>query len=358
MKTLIRRGLLLVGLSLTWAKDADLPLCPTNLQYFPQNLPMHCRLPGSSGPIQNPDTQGQPGQFPALPPQFGTMPPYYQSPPPNKQPNPIPIPIPPFQGLPGGMPPGQMGPPMPMPMPMIGGPPHKLPVIVMPFYSPDTSFKRPPPETRPKTENPRKKKKKKKRKKKHSHDSDTDSSADDNSSDDTSDTSRGRGRGSDEYGWWPERKKKKTYKKKTDKKITRRFNQHHSSKSHKNERKNKELLTPILQYVTKDGYVIFEKKISTNEAKDWLKPSSDARAQEEAKNEEKNVLDVLQKSVEETTKAELVRHVAVKEAESREKSDEEEGEEKENASHPTPKSFGKKHRQVQVGNLINPGAET
>ncbi|KAF9408749.1 hypothetical protein HW555_011666 [Spodoptera exigua] len=136
MKLTLHSWLLLVSVSSSLAKDSlDLPLCPTSPQYFPQSLPMHCRLP----------RQANPGDFSDLP-QYPTLPPipdsFFQSLPPDKQPPPIPIPIPPFPempmpghmappgapmpgpmpGMPGPMPgmPGMPG-PMPMPMPIVGG---------------------------------------------------------------------------------------------------------------------------------------------------------------------------------------------------------------------------------------------
>lgn len=273
MKIILHRWLLLFSLSITLAEDyLDLPLCPTNLQFFPQKLPMHCRMPRSIDPESYP---GMP-QFPTLPPLPES---YFQSPSPDKQPPPIPIPIPPFPGMPGAMPmPGAMGGPMPgmpgvpgampMPMPMVGGPSHKLPVIVMPFYSQDHSFKKPPTKKPPHIHNhdDDKKKRKKKRpphkKKKHS-DSETDSSCEDTSESDNDDTNS-----SDEHGFWKGRRKAR-------RKISRRFNREHKMRRKESKNKKKNLLTPILQYVTKDGYVIFEKKISKNEAQDWLKPQNE-----------------------------------------------------------------------------------
>ncbi|XP_072949840.1 uncharacterized protein [Epargyreus clarus] len=247
-------GILLYKLILVLTKEADLPLCPTNLLYFPQNLPMHCRMPTSA------DFPGLPGPGP-LP----TVPPFYQSPPPNKVPQPIPMPMPP--GIPGPMPmpmpmPGPLPGPIPapgsMPMPLPAGPAHKLPVIVMPFYSPDPSFKN---QGRPHLPmhpyRPRKWGIRHKRRRPFIYPSDTSSSTDLDSSLDTSLSS------SSEYrGWW------------RDRRNHRRFNGPNKMKKKKHNQR-RQLLTPVLQYVTKDGYVIFEKKISKNEAKDWMNVKKD-----------------------------------------------------------------------------------
>lgn len=267
-KIMLHSWLLLIGLSTTLAShEPDLPLCPTHLQFFPQKLPMHCRMP------RNADREA----FPDLP-QYPTLPPlpesYFQSPSPDKQPPPIPIHIPPFPGMPGGMPmpgqiggsmegpmPGMPGPmPLPMPVPIVGGPPHKLPIIVMPFYSQDHSFKKPQPEIPPKHRD--KKKKTHKKKKKH-YDIETKSSSCEDSESESSDRSS-----SSEHGFWIGRRKLR-------RKMARRSNKQHRTRRTEFKNKRKDLLTPILQYVTKDGYVIFEKKISKNEAKDWLKSQTE-----------------------------------------------------------------------------------
>ncbi|CAH3932602.1 unnamed protein product [Pieris brassicae] len=243
---------LLLYVSYTAAKEPELPLCPTNIQYFPQNLPMHCRMP-TGADVQN-------NQIPSLPP---FPPSFYQTPPPGVDAEPIPIPVPP--GIPG-MPPGMIAPmpipggmpmpggmPIPMPMPGQPGPAHKLPVIVMPFYSPDNSFKKPQPS--PRRPHPRKKFRFRKRPKSQ-YFSDTDPSSEtDTSSNDITDTS-------ESDGWWNGRRNRKP-----------RSNKRHREKRRRHQRQ--ELLTPVLQYVTKDGYVIFEKKISKGEAKDWLKVKND-----------------------------------------------------------------------------------
>lgn len=282
-------------LVLSCAEQIDkLPLCPTNIEYFPQSLPMHCRMPRSTDFTANiagltptdVATAPQPSQF-------------YQSPPSDKQPTPISIPVPAGDPIPypfpGGLPPGGAF-PMPIPMP-IPGPAHKLPVIVMPFYSPDPIHKKPK-DIRPKigghghdrrprrphrpwrprrrpydtdsstdkdTENSR-----------YSSDTDTDKETDTDTSD-SSDSSRDYLRDNsamiEERGWW-------NHKSKRGKQSGRRTSKTHShkikaSRRNNNNKDKKELLTPVLQYVTKDGYVIFEKKISKGEAKDWLKMRSD-----------------------------------------------------------------------------------
>ena len=280
MKIILHSWWLAWLVSSSTALAADLlPLCPTHPQFFPQKLPMHCRMPRSADPEEFPDQQ----QFPTLPPLPDS---FFQTLPPHRQPPPIPIPIPPFPGMPmpgpmgvpmpGQMPgpgpmPGMPGPipgmpgmpggmpmPMPMPIPMVGGPPHKLPVIVMPFYSQDHSAKKPS-RDKPKKKKPGKKKKKKKKKKnRDSTDEDT-SSCEDSSESDHSDSNS-----SSEHGFWKGRRRARG-------KATRRSNHQHRTRRKESRDGKNDLLTPILQYVTKDGYVIFEKKISKNEAQDWLK---------------------------------------------------------------------------------------
>lgn len=232
------------------AKDPELPLCPTNMQYFPQNLPMHCRMPVGSPPrisrspsdkppqpIQFP-MNGYPGSIPGGIPGGGY---------PGAVPGSMPVQM--QGGFPGisrgmpGPPPGAM--PMPMPMPMLPppSPAQKLPVIVMPFYSQDTSAKTPQAHKRVMGHKKHKKSHMKKRSKHHYSDED---SIDTDSSDDDS---------SANVGWWKNSRQ------------SRRSN-HHKSKKHKH--RQQELLRPVLQYVTKDGYVIYEKQISKGEAKSWL----------------------------------------------------------------------------------------
>lgn len=221
------------------AKDPELPLCPTNIAFFPQSLPMHCKM--ANGKTFNSEP------IPMKSQQSVTYPPsIYQSPPPNKVPLPMPFPIPP--GFPAPIfPPGMGLPPMaaipgPVPMPIAGPPPQKLPVIVMPFYSPDPAHKK---DNDDSTKKPRKK----------------DSSESESCSDeDTSDSSGGGG----SSGFW--RPGKYGKRRKSHKRIFRRSGAGSGRHSHK----NKDLLTPMIQYVTKDGYVIYEKEISKGEAKNWL----------------------------------------------------------------------------------------
>lgn len=250
---------LLISLSSTRAKDEDLPLCPTNFQFFPQSLPMHCRMPTGA---DFPSYPGMPG--------FPTM----QPPSADKQPMPMPVPMPP--GMPGPMPipmPGPMmpmpGPIMPMPgpmMPMPGpAPGHKLPVIVMPFYSPDTSHKKP--------ERPRRPGGPGWMKPKRLHESAETSSDTDRSSD------ASNGDASSENGWW---KGKKHGWRKNGRRSNKGHHTHHSKRRHN--KKKKDLLTPLLQYVTNDGYVIYEKTISKGEAKNWLRVNK-----EEQRADERNV---------------------------------------------------------------------
>ncbi|CAH2085926.1 unnamed protein product [Euphydryas editha] len=212
MRYRLYKIILLSYLARLEAKEPELPLCPTNMQYFPQNLPMHCRLPISPATLR--PIPGKPMEY--LPP---TVPGF---------PNPIPGSVP-------GMIPG----PMPMPMapmaPIPQSPAHKLPVVVMPFYSPDTK-------------NHKKRRFGHKKRPKHFYRSDDDSSDTDASSDDSSDHSS-------EHGWWER---------------SRNGRRSNRSKSKRRRHKNKDLLTPVLQYVTKDGYVIFEKQISKGEANNWL----------------------------------------------------------------------------------------
>lgn len=221
-----------------YAKDPELPLCPTNIAYFPQSLPMHCRM--SNGKTFNSEPIPIKSQ-----PSVTYPPSIYRSPSPNKIPPPMPFPVPP--GFPAPIfPPGMAVPPMaaipgPVPMPIAGPPPQKLPVIVMPFYSPDPANKK---------DDDRRKKRKNK-----------DTSESESCSDEDTSDSSGGGKSS---GFWRPRKHGK--KRKGHKHIYRRS----GGGSRRNSRKNKELLTPMIQYITKDGYVIFEKEISKGEAKNWL----------------------------------------------------------------------------------------
>ncbi|XP_049871238.1 PHD finger protein 3-like [Pectinophora gossypiella] len=221
------------------AKDGEpeLPLCPTNIQYFPQTLPMHCRMPVNSPLRSLQNIQNFPGmpKLPNMPTPY--PPPFYQSPSPDKVPPPLPYPMPP-------------GFPAPIFPPIISQPqqPHKLPVIVMPFYSPDKTFHDEKKPDRPSINKP------------SDTDGDDDKSCDtDMSGTDKSDDSSGGGVSSS--GWW--KPKKKNY---------RNYRRSGSRRSGSKRRKHgrKDLLTPLIQYVTKDGYVIFEKEISKSEATDWL----------------------------------------------------------------------------------------
>lgn len=215
----------LVVFQTIYAKDVELPPCPTSIAFFPQNLPMHCRMVNgqslNSVPISLSST---------YPPSI------FQSPSPNKIAPPMPFPVPP--GFPAPIfPPGIPVPPM-GPIPIAGAPPQKMPVIVMPFYSPDPVRK--------------KDDEKKKSKKKDPFDSD-------DCSDDTFDSSSDD---SSEF-WRPDKFMKK---RRARKHAHRRF----GGGYRRNDGNNAELLTPMIQYVTKDGYVIYEKEISKGEAKNWL----------------------------------------------------------------------------------------
>ncbi|CAB3226867.1 unnamed protein product [Arctia plantaginis] len=52
-----------------------------------------------------------------------------------------------------------------------------------------------------------------------------------------------------------------------------KFRNNNDLRSPKNKRQ--EILTPVVSYVTKDGYVIYQKKIKKEKAKDWLELSKD-----------------------------------------------------------------------------------
>lgn len=52
-----------------------------------------------------------------------------------------------------------------------------------------------------------------------------------------------------------------------------KFRTNNDLRSPKNKRQ--EILTPVVSYVTKDGYVIYQKKIKKEKAKDWLELSKD-----------------------------------------------------------------------------------
>lgn len=257
--------------------EPDLPICPSNIEFFPQNLPMHCRMARSSD-LGN----GLPNIPTVMPP----LPPGFQSPPPDGQPAPIPIPFPPVSGglpmpgpMPGPLPGSMMGPmspgmPMAMPGPMVGpmpmasmgGPNHKLPVIVMPFYSPDPGYKKKP------DERPRFPPKKRRRRPKKPLYRESSTDSDDTSSED-SDTDTSTDTSSDHETWRGLRKGWRKNAKNTRRSSRRRY-----------KKKKKELLTPVLQYITRDGYVIFEKKITKVEASDWLK-TGDSNSKRENKND-------------------------------------------------------------------------
>ncbi|CAG5034172.1 unnamed protein product [Parnassius apollo] len=240
-----------IGTSFVLAKEPELPLCPTNINYFPQTLPMHCRMPRSANyPMF-------PGMLPNL--TFPPLPPVYQGPP-DKQPAPMPIPVPP--GMPGPVPMPMHVPMMPMQPP---GPAHKLPVIVMPFYSPEPIRK--PSNSGRHTPKKRRVHNNKKRLPHYHTETDTDTDTDTSETDTSRDTSGDTSSSDYDAGWWRGRK------------IGRRSNGKHLLKRRK-QKKNKELLTPILQYVTKDGYVIFEKKISKNQASDWLQEKQEDKERE------------------------------------------------------------------------------
>lgn len=225
-----------------YATAPELPLCPTNIAFFPQSLPMHCRMENGKTFKSEP--------IPLKPQSGATYPPsIYQSPSPNKVPPPMPFQVPP--GFPAPIfPPGMPVPPMaaipaPVPgmgVPMPGPPPQKLPVIVMPFYSPDPAHK--------KDSNDRRKKPKNK------DSSESESCSDYDASDNSDDVNYS--------GFWRPGKYRK--RRRGHRRIFRRS----GGGSIRHTRKHKELLTPMIQYVTKEGYVIFEKEISKGEAKDWL----------------------------------------------------------------------------------------
>lgn len=219
---------------------------------------MHCRMPNNANFQTLPDPQKLVAPFPQM---------IFQKPPSDQEPNPLPFPIPPgMPPLPGmapipGLPPAPGMPPIPglpgpFPIPMPGaGPAHKLPVIVMPFYSPDPSFKK----TRI-------------QKRKHRKILPIDESSDTDTSLDSSTDS------STEDGWWRGsrgfRRSNTEPNRGLNRRPNRRSNHRHKPRHHHNK---KDLLTPVLQYVTKDGYVIFEKEISKNEAKDWLSMRKETR---------------------------------------------------------------------------------
>ncbi|KAJ0177542.1 hypothetical protein K1T71_006415 [Dendrolimus kikuchii] len=234
------------------AKEIDLPLCPTNIQYFPQNLPLHCKMPPNAKVVKFAGPPGEPPSMALSPQGLPMIPAPFPGPVPGQFPGSVAVPGP-FPG--------------PMPMPVPASPSAKVPVIVMPFYSPDPAFKKPKPirpgsiSTGSDTD--------------RRIDMDTRSDTDIDTDTDTSSSSETSGSSdtSSERGIWRKNKKKwkkgwKRGHKKGFKRNTRRFNRQLKAKRRRHQKKDR--LTPILQYVTKDGYVIYEKKISKGEATDWL----------------------------------------------------------------------------------------
>lgn len=137
------------------------------------------------------------------------------------------------------------GQPMPMGMPMPGGMPmalqnmgmqQKMPVVMMPYHSKNQDKKS--------TKN--RKKKKKRRPKKYTYKSESCSSEESGSSEYT-DSSNER------------RSSRKRY-----------MRSGHKSKDRSKHKRNREVLTPVISYVTKDGYVVYQKKVKKDKAKDWL----------------------------------------------------------------------------------------
>lgn len=250
MRRFFFHGILIWSFTIIKAKEPELPLCPTNMQYFPQNLPMHCRMPVGAPPRISRSPSDKPPQ-PIQIPMNGFLGNVPGAVPGGGYPGTLgggmPVPMPgAFPGISGGVPgPLSGGMPMPMPMPLPQSPAHKLPVIVMPFYSQDTSDKVPQIPQRQKHKKHRKNYTKKRPKQYYSDEDSTDT---DTSEDDNSDSSSN-------VGWWKNLR------------HGRRSNRH---KSNRRKHKKQELLTPVLQYVTKDGYVIYEKQISKGEAKGWL----------------------------------------------------------------------------------------
>ncbi|KPI99559.1 hypothetical protein RR46_03924 [Papilio xuthus] len=251
------------------AKEEELPLCPTEVNYLPQSLPMHCRMP------RHADYPVYPGALPNL--TFPPLPPGFQGLVPDKLPQPAPGTAPgaPPRGAPMPMPMPMHVPMMPMPMPAPAAA-HKLPVIVMPFYSPDGASKRDLDDTGRHTQRKKKKRIHRKRKpRRHSHtESGTDTSDDEDWSADTHESSSAES----DAGWWAGRRSG----------GRARGRAQSGAGGHRVHRNKKALLHPILQYVTEDGYVIYEKKISKNQANDWLqnKKEENLRGYNEAPKEE------------------------------------------------------------------------
>lgn len=139
------------------------------------------------------------------------------------------------------------GPPMPMGMHMPGGMamamPNmgmqpKMPVVVMPYHSKNQDKK-----------NKNKKRKKKRHPKKYTYKSESCSSDDSVSSDDT-DSSNER-----PSNW---------------KRFIRAGHKSRPQEYREKHKRRREVLTPVISYVTKDGYVVYQKKVKKDKAKDWL----------------------------------------------------------------------------------------
>lgn len=350
--------LLSITLALAEKDDLDLPICPQHVQFLPQELPMHCRLPRSTDTQAGPfpffqNAEKQPFQFPPLPfPGIpGMMAGMAQGGPPGMPPRMPPnLPqglSPNFpQSLPPGIQPGSPDPstgmskampmPMPMPMPMAipGNPSHKMPVIVMPFYSQDRKpFKKPPHHSRHSSRKPH-------NKRSHHHFSSEIDSDDD--SDDKFDSKESR------EGWWKPPKKGKGSKKYG---IFRRSNNRH----HNIKKKKKDVLTPILQYVTKDGYVIFEKKITKNEANNWLEPKDQAKAKEEI-NFKRRLDTHIQKDEAEPEEEEFTPDEIKKPKAKIEKSEEvKEVNEVDEIEEPITENHPKRHKLKKFGSLLDGG---
>lgn len=141
-------------------------------------------------------------------------------------------PMPPQPFLPGGM-----GGAIPMHYPMQ----QKMPMVVMPYYSKSAD----------KDQN---KIKRKKRRPKKIHYDDSSSDYDDS------------GSASDEFNL---RAKHKT--------------------------KRRQVLTPVVSYVTKDGYVVYQKKIKKDKARDWLEMSKRAKESQEMDDREDDRESLLRK---------------------------------------------------------------
>ncbi|XP_063394587.1 uncharacterized protein LOC134679561 [Cydia fagiglandana] len=141
--------------------------------------------------------------------------------------------------FPSAMPMPMGMPPMPMQMPIVG--PPQLPSVVMPYHSRTADKFR---------EKPRKPKRPKKKKKPKKNRYESESHSD--SSDDSGSTS-----GSES------------------------LEINHTRRS--NHKRRREVLTPVVSYVTNDGYVIYQKKIKKDRAKDWL---------ELGKNSDPNALEI------------------------------------------------------------------